>query len=398
LCALAENICERKNTFELNLLETKNTKDKFKLTTEDKAILDELADQSIEPMVNAFHSVPMGVDNSIYNIPPDLFHVFCAGLIKHSVLWIMTIITNIASVDPKFNSSPGIVDKRLKDMPCLPKFPHLANTRFRRGLTTVATKKSKSLQANATGAGDGYRSGWWIDALLHLYFCIGHSGDVLPNQTNYILQLRTKGVDRHIELGNPTAKVFHSIYSMLDVYFHCKRSVYSEECIVNLENKMRNMKMHFSLLWDLKQAVLEAPIDKILRTIKDHDALHLADTIRRLGCLSKTNTDRFETSHKRNVKEVFKLVSHREITLLEEMLQKVIDRDWSDHTHHIKGILSLGYDYLKEKLLPKCAPSKDVFRRLYGNAVHWKLVFNASINFQFARDEVNTNQNYVFLF
>ena len=184
------------------------------------------------------------------------------------------------------------MDERLKNLPYFPKLPHLANMKFMKGLSSIATKKTKKAQGNATGAGDGYRSSWWVDALLWLYFCIGHNGDVLPNVPNYSINLNKKGaIPRQNQLGNPTAKVFNAIYCMLDVYFQCKRSAFSDNCITKLENDLRMLKVQFTILWDLKQAVLDDT--NTLKVIKDHDMLHIPATIRQFGCLSKCNSDRF---------------------------------------------------------------------------------------------------------
>ena len=77
--------------------------DRYKYTADESRLLKFLKDQSVEPLANVFHSVPMGVDNSVYSIAPDIFHIFCAGLMKHLCLWIMTIIENIAKADSDYH-------------------------------------------------------------------------------------------------------------------------------------------------------------------------------------------------------------------------------------------------------------------------------------------------------
>ena len=61
--------------------------------------------------------------------------------------------------------------------------------------------------------------------------------------------------------------------------------------------------------------------------------------------------------------------------MLSEMMEMVIDGDWSVHADHIVGILEHGVDYLK-KILPECAPSRDVIRATLGNTKHSTLVYN----------------------
>jgi hypothetical protein len=144
-----------------------------------------LSENSIEPMSNAFHGVYMGYRTSIYDTPGDLFHVFCAGLQKSATSWIMTIVDSLSKLDNKYENASALLDQRLKDYPHNPELPHMVNTFFKTGLTSLGTNKSTSEKHQATGSGKGYRSSWWGCALLQIFFCIGYHGDVLPNDINY---------------------------------------------------------------------------------------------------------------------------------------------------------------------------------------------------------------------
>ena len=81
--------------------------DPFRKRKDTKEILSKLASHCAYPVVSILHSVPMGEDNHIFKTPYDVFHVFCAGLMKHAAFWILTIIDNLSKLDRKFQDSPG---------------------------------------------------------------------------------------------------------------------------------------------------------------------------------------------------------------------------------------------------------------------------------------------------
>jgi len=65
-------------------------------TIAQKNIIKMLQNQNVHPHSNPFHFVAMGHDNHIYKAnPPDLLHLFCAGLMKSLTQWILTIILEI---------------------------------------------------------------------------------------------------------------------------------------------------------------------------------------------------------------------------------------------------------------------------------------------------------------
>jgi len=88
LCAIAEEISTARmvNTI------------RMPLTLEQKTILKKLNDQNVHAHTNPFHFSPMGFDNNIYRAnPPDLLHLFCAGLMKSLTQWTLTIILALNS-------------------------------------------------------------------------------------------------------------------------------------------------------------------------------------------------------------------------------------------------------------------------------------------------------------
>jgi hypothetical protein len=80
---------------------------------------------------------------------------------------------------------------------------------------------------------------------------------------------------------------------MLDVFFQLKQTSFTEDQIVQLEKDLVSMNAHLTILWELKQAVLRAPGNKKrMKMRKNHAVMHLPDTIRMFGSLSKANADR----------------------------------------------------------------------------------------------------------
>jgi hypothetical protein len=389
-CAEAEAILDRKRKWELQELDSvKSVKKerkslKFPLRESEKAILESLGDLSIVPMINAFHSVYMGASTSIYDSPPDPFHVFCAGLMKSAVLWIMIIIVYIADITD--SNAIATVDQRLHDYPYTPLLPHLVKTFFTKGLTSIAARKSKDEKAQATGSGQGYRSSWWITALIQLFFCIGYQGDVLPNTPNYMAKVveydkeAKKKVTRDINLGNPTSKVLNAIYHILNAYFECKRTSFTNENIDQLETAIKNMNIHFDILWDLKQALIDSTSKKHLAMQKNHTVYHLVDSVRKWGSASKINTDRYESAHNSQTTSSFKSSCKRIVTLVAEMLQININKNKSNHMRNLSGILEHGAGYQNICLLKSQKLPEYVTFAPTGGMSHWKIKYSKESN------------------
>jgi len=69
---------------------------RFQTNPELKAAIRALESQNIHPHENPFHYAPMGYDNHIFKAnPPDLLHLFCAGLMKSLTQWVLTIILQV---------------------------------------------------------------------------------------------------------------------------------------------------------------------------------------------------------------------------------------------------------------------------------------------------------------
>jgi hypothetical protein len=109
-------------------------------------------------------------------------------------------------------------------------------------------------RALASSAGGGYRSSHWITAMFQMIFVIGTKGDILPNAKEYVYN------DEN--LGNVQAKVLDCFYSMLICYFECKRSSFTDKQAEQIGRYCNVVYARFSILWDLKQAILMKPPEK----------------------------------------------------------------------------------------------------------------------------------------
>jgi hypothetical protein len=209
------------------------------------------------PVHNPFNYAPMGSpSNNIYRgTPIDLFHVFCGGLMKAGVSWCLTIIFEISKQCPDHFESPTLFDARLKSFPHVPETPHLPKTIFNNGLLfKLLRHTSEADRAVASSAGGGYRSSHWITAMFQMIFVIGTHGDILPSAKRFMLNGEN--------LGNVQAKVLDCFYSMLICYFECKRSSFTDKHAEQIGRYCTVVYARFSILWDLKQAILMKPPEK----------------------------------------------------------------------------------------------------------------------------------------
>jgi Plavaka transposase len=343
---------------------------------------------------NSFFEVPMGVNNNPFKAPDDVFHTICAGLAKSGVSWILTIIICLSRGE-EASLAGGIFDERLSSFPPTPERPHVPKTIFRKGLMKIADAKTNKEEQQDTGAGGGYRSSYWITALLQMYFCIGYFGDVLPNKKVTVERRAEKpppstskkdgGADEEdhkgddgeevagapddgndekkkkkkkktkeappppiiVEIGNPTAKVFNFIYSCLKVYFKLKQNRHTETQLIELEKDISTLFVHYTLVWELKTVVTGASSKKRMKIRKNHVLYHFPETIRLFGSLSKGNSETFEQAHRKRTSQPYRQVSKRQATLVTEMTYKNIDNDICSHISHVAGILNHSEDYIK---------------------------------------------------
>ena len=138
----------------------------------ERLFVKDLESKGFHPINNPFFDAPFGSNNSIYNSPTDLMHLFSAGLIKSVLLWTMIIIDAVSKC-AGFSQNKGLFDIRLKQFPIIPKnIPHLYMRKFSKGLMYIITKKTKQEKAYATGSGGKFRSVEFVSALFQVRFVV----------------------------------------------------------------------------------------------------------------------------------------------------------------------------------------------------------------------------------
>ena len=270
-----------------------------KLNKQENIIIKKLQAQNVHPYLNPFFNAPMGFENNIYQgATPDLLHLFCAGLMKSLVQWVMTIISCISQYpNSGFKNGPVIFDSRISNFPYVHDMPHLYWTTFRSGLMQFG-KKSKKEKELATGSLGGFKSTTFISLLVQIYFSIGFNNDVLPTNINFMYY--------QINLGNVANKVLIAIASLLDAYFQSKRTTWTNEQLDHFGKTINELYVHLLLVWDLKQTLLGAyqiskkkkPYIAPPRMRKLHMILHLVMYIIKYGSLIHMDTSTYESLHK----------------------------------------------------------------------------------------------------
>lgn len=110
--------------------------------------------------------------------PSDLFHLFCAGLQKALLSWILIIITIISKADNKvFADGPKEFDANVCQLGRLPEMPHVAsNVAFYKGIISIIEGKSKQEMASGSASfGGKFRSAEYTNALLLSFLAVRSS-------------------------------------------------------------------------------------------------------------------------------------------------------------------------------------------------------------------------------
>ena len=143
---------------------------------EEKEVLVTMQKKGYHPIYNPFFDAPFGPNNSIYNSPPDLMHLFSAGLIKSVLLWTMTIIDAVSKyegTDYNFSQNAGLFDMRLRQFPAIPRnIPHMHLCKFAKGLMKIVQNKNSKEKSYATGSGGNFRSSEYVVALFQSRFAV----------------------------------------------------------------------------------------------------------------------------------------------------------------------------------------------------------------------------------
>jgi hypothetical protein len=163
------------------------------LTEQERNALEELKHQGIHPTINATFDVPMGyvaegIENDMYNTPPDLLHAFLCGLMKNVLLWTVSIVLTLSAKDRLYKQSKGVLDGRVGSFKHLASLPNVTSKYFKTGLTFISGNKSNKGKSSETGGAAGFRSVEFVMALFQVYFAIGFNGSVLPAEDNFEFQ------------------------------------------------------------------------------------------------------------------------------------------------------------------------------------------------------------------
>jgi len=291
------------------------------LSRDEKVFIADLEYQNVHAHQNPFHYAPMGHNNDVYKAnPPDLLHLFCAGLFKALAGWILTIISTTSTDKQK-----ALFDSRIHNFPYIYPMPHLNWSYFVGGILKY-NQKSKSERLHATGAFGGFRSSSFISMLFQIYYAIGNNDDVITSSV--LSRTSSQAVPRPFH--NVRAKILKAIECSLDAYFDCKRKEWRPEYLSNFQAKLSSLSVHVLLLWDLKQSIVNPNESKItvnkMRNI--HKLEHLSMYIAQWGSLIHLDTGTFESYHKIGTTGVWGQTSKRHGTLIEEMTAKIIMRDY----------------------------------------------------------------------
>jgi hypothetical protein len=310
LCAIAETALLKK----LTVAERCKT-----LTKREVAALSTVKAHGIHPMRNAFHTAPMGYQNSVYRFPYDLMHTLC-GIMKNILFCFLVIMERISTSDRRFKKARSLYDSRLRNFPLQPDcLPHVHDAIQKSSLTHLLSSKSnkqKGLSANSMGRIPSVR---FVSLLLKSYFAIGTSGDVLPNTDTYrylrnakpkkneeakradsapLKDVKNKKAERanKVDLGNVTKKVLLTIELVLSVYFQCKRSSHTAATNKELRRSIGYLQAQYAVLRDLLKTVLGEP-PSVDTARKPHFLDHIDETIELLGAIDHFDTGPFETGH-----------------------------------------------------------------------------------------------------
>ena len=233
-------------------------------------------------------------------------------------------------------------DGRIHNFPYVTPMPHLNWATFNGGIVQFG-RKSKKEKLHATGSFGGFRSSAFISALFQIYHAIGFNDDILQN----VYQFINENDVVFLKLNNVRFKVHKAIESLLDVYFDCKRSEWDPNNLNEFQNKLTSAGVHISLLWDLKQAILNPekskPIPNKMRNV--HKLQHLKMYINNYGSLNHLDTGTYESYHKLATTGIYQSTSKRHNGLFREMINGIMQSDHNRMINNIEIIVTEGLNY-----------------------------------------------------
>jgi len=217
--------------------------------------------------------------------------------------------------------------------------PHVNWTLFRGGIMQFA-RKSKKDRLLATGSFGGFRSSAFVSALFQIYFAIGFNCDILKEE--YILV--------GSRFSNVRSKVQRAIEAVLDVYFDCKKRDWKPNELPILQSKLHLMEVHLTLVWELKQALIntESTLTAAPKMRNLHKHVHLPMYIANYGSLVHMDTCTFESYHKVATTAIWRKTSKRHNGLFHEMIQGIMQYDFNNLMCKAIKIAKDGLDYILE--------------------------------------------------
>ena len=289
--------------------------------TEEK-VLDNLKSRNVQPFSNPLFNAPLGYNSNVYiATPPDTSHLFCAGLMKSLTKTIMSIIHKVSQLNSNFRNNKALLDYRINNFPFVHDMPHVHWTTIKGGIMRYLGKTNQEL-GRSSGSFGGFRSNTFISLLFQLYYSIGNQGDVLPKeQTTKLMDSRSK---KSIILCDIQGKVLKSISFLLDVYFDTKRAEWKDIEILRFERKLKNLYVHYIMVWDMNQTILAMNPNhgKKCQQRNPHKMLHLPMVLRLFGSLRKMDTSSWERYHKVATTGTWSQTSKRHDESSKEMLEK----------------------------------------------------------------------------
>lgn len=96
------------------------------------------------PIISPFNTVPMGHNNNMTRNIPDLLHIFCGGIMKSVLMWVLIIIDCFRyTSDQAFLLSLGELYRRIRNFPKCSHLTHMVWRNFPDGLSFIILNHNK---------------------------------------------------------------------------------------------------------------------------------------------------------------------------------------------------------------------------------------------------------------
>jgi hypothetical protein len=253
-----------------------------------------------QPRVTPFVEASLGWNcpSSVFEIAVrDIFHDLEAGLFPSIVMMVLRIVQSISQNDPQYRNAISLLDeftspKRATRHP--PRYRKMDHTSFSEGCASLLLKTSTG-QANSgsTGTTAGMRSSWSKVMMTALLVAIGTSdGLILPVNDHYMLKRKvrvttteseyvtyqdphthqnkrnkrtvseTQSKNHNVLICNPTRLCTQALAIALDVYAEFNRSVWTQEVVNQVEQKVRELQTCMTVLHQVMVAASRVSLNE----------------------------------------------------------------------------------------------------------------------------------------